>query len=204
MMKITSIKRQVKNAERVSIFVDGKYEFSLSLDELVKYKLRNGAELDEADIKKFKKISADGKLRARALEWLLNRPHSEREFRDYLYRKKAEKEQIEKLVNEFSSKGYLDNAKFAAWFVELQVRRNKSDRQIRAELFKKGISRELVDEVVGTEENDEISRLKNLVEKKSKLSRYQNDPQKLARYLVGQGFSWQLVKSEIFNNDLDK
>jgi hypothetical protein len=33
-MKITAIKQQVKNPERVSIFVDGKYEFSLSLDEL--------------------------------------------------------------------------------------------------------------------------------------------------------------------------
>jgi regulatory protein len=88
-MKITAIKQQVKNPERVSIFVDGKYEFSLSLDELVKYKLKNNQELDKANVKKFKKISADGKLRARALEWLLNRPHSEREFRDYLYRKKS-------------------------------------------------------------------------------------------------------------------
>jgi hypothetical protein len=58
-MKITAIKQQVKNPERVSIFVDGKYEFSLSLDELVKYKLKNNQELDKADVKKFKKISAD-------------------------------------------------------------------------------------------------------------------------------------------------
>ena len=35
MMKITAIKAQVKNPERVSIFVDDKYSFSLSLDELV-------------------------------------------------------------------------------------------------------------------------------------------------------------------------
>ena len=78
-MKITAIKAQVKNPERVSIFVDDKYSFSLSLDELVKYKIKNGAELDKADIKKYKKLSDDGKLRARSLEWLLNRPHSIRE-----------------------------------------------------------------------------------------------------------------------------
>jgi hypothetical protein len=77
-MKITSIKQQVRSPERVSIFVDGKYEFSLSLDELVKYKLKNDQALDKLDVKKFKKISEDGKLRARALEWLINRPHSER------------------------------------------------------------------------------------------------------------------------------
>jgi regulatory protein len=196
-MKITSIKQQIKNPERVSIFVDGKYEFSLSLDELVKYKLKNNDEFSAADVKKFKKISADGKLRARALEWLMNRPHSEREFRDYLYKKKVEPEQIESLVNEFTEKGYLNNAKFAEWFTELQSRRGKSDRAIRAELFKKGIGRELVDETLEAGAGDEVERLKIMIEKKQKLSRYKNDPQKLAKYLTSQGFSWAIVKEEL-------
>jgi regulatory protein len=196
-MKITSIKQQVKNTERVSIFVEGKYEFSLSLDELVKYKLKNNDELDKDDIKKYKKISADGKLRMRALEWLMNRPHSEREFRDYLYRKKAEPEQIDGLVNEFTEKAYLDNTKFAGWFTELQSRRGKSDRAIRAELFKKGIDRETADETLKAAAGDETGRLKVMIEKKRGLSRYKNDPQKLMQYLVGQGFNWQMVKQAL-------
>ncbi len=196
-MKITSIKQQVKNPERVSIFVDGKYEFSLSLDELVKYKLKNNDELDKADVKKYKKISADGKLRARALEWLMNRPHSERELRDYLYKKKVEPEQIDSLSAEFIEKGYLDNAKFAAWFSELQARRGKSDRAIRSELFRKGIDRELADEMLRSEVGDETERLRAIIEKKNKLSSYRNEPRKLAKYLVSQGFSWQSVKVEL-------
>ncbi len=203
-MKITSIKQQIKNPERVSIFVDGKYEFSLSLDELVKYKLKNDDELDKADVKRFKKISADGKLRGRALEWLMNRPHSEREFRDYLYRKKVESEQIDSLVNEFTEKGYLDNAKFAAWFTELQARRSKSDRAIRSELFKKGIGREVVDEVIEDGAGSESKRLRAVIEKKRKLSRYQKDPQKLMQYLVSQGFSWQSVKEELASNQSEE
>jgi regulatory protein len=200
-MKITAIKQQVKNPERVSVFVDGKYEFSLSLDELVKYKLKNDAELDESDVKKYKKISADGKLRMRTLEWLLNRPHSERELRDYLYRKKVEPEQIESLVDEFTDRKYLDNAKFAEWFTELQGRRGKSDRAIRSELFKKGISRELADEILGAAAGDENQRLKAMIDKKRRLSRYKNDPDKLARYLISQGFSWQDVKKELASTD---
>jgi regulatory protein len=203
-MKITAIKQQIKNQERVSIFVDGKYEFSLSLDELVKYKLKNNDELGEADVKKFKKISADGKLRARALEWLMNRPHSEREFRDYLYRKKVEPEQIDSLVNEFTEKGYLDNAKFAAWFTELQARRGKSDRAIRSGLFKKGIGREAADEVLDEGADDETERLKAMIAKKQKLSRYKNDPQKLMQYLVGQGFSWQSVKEQLRSDEAEE
>ncbi len=203
-MKITALKQQVKNPERVSVFIDGKYSFSLSLDELLSQRLKNNDELAEEDIKRLKKLSADGKLRGRALEWLMNRPHSEREFRDYLYRKKAEPEQIDGLVDELTEKGYLDNAKFAVWFSELQARRNKSDRQIKAELFKKGIGREVVAETMEQSEGDETERLKLLIEKKSKLSRYQNDPQKLAKYLTSQGFSWQAVKQALnyeYNED---
>jgi regulatory protein len=202
-MKITSIKQQVKNPERVSIFIDNKYSFSFSLDELVKYKIKKDDELGTADIKKYKKISSDGKLRGRALEWLMNRPHSEREFRDYLYRKKAEPEQIENLVNEFTEKGYLDNAKFAAWFSELQARRGKSNRAIRAELFKKGINRETADDIFEESAGDETERLKAVIEKKQKLSRYKADPQKLIQYLVAQGFSWQDVKEALASGQPD-
>lgn len=198
-MKITAIKQQVKDPERVSVFIDGNYEFSLSLDELLKEKLKNGDELEKPDIKRLKKISADGKLRMWALEWLLNRPHSEREFRDYLYRKKAEAEQIDSLVKEFTDKGYLDNAKFARWFTELLARRGKSDPAIRAELFKKGIDREIVEEIISVGAGDEAARLKLMIEKKQNLARYKNDPEKLKRYLVGQGFSWVDVKDALNN-----
>jgi regulatory protein len=196
-MTITSIKQQIKNQERVSIFVDGKYSFSLSLDELLKYKLKNGDELSPADIKKYKKQSADGKLRMRALEWLINRPHSEREFRDYLYRKKADKDQIDQLIDEFTEKGYLDNAKFALWFTELQTRRGKSDRAIRSELSKKGVGRETADQILQQNESDEIERLRATIAKRTKISRYKNDPLKLAKYLTSQGFNYQLVKDEL-------
>lgn len=198
-MKITAIKQQIKNPERVSVFVDSDYEFSLSLDELLKEKLKNGDELSATDIKRLKKISADGKLRARALEWLLNRPHSEREFRDYLYRKKAEPEQIDGFVNEFAKKGYLDNTKFSAWFIELLMRKGKSNRAIQSELFKKGIGREVVEELMAEGAGDETARLKEIIAKKQKLTRYQKDPQKLKQYLVRQGFRYDLI-NETLNN----
>lgn len=200
-MKITALKQQIKNPQRVSVFVDEKYSFSLSLDELVKYKLKKDNELSQADVKKFKKLSADGKLRARALEWLLNRPHSIREFKDYLYRKKADPDTTQSLVTEFSSRKYLDDAKFGEWLVELQERRGKSNLAIRAELFKKGVDREVVEQILEGQADDETERLKVIIEKKQKLSRYKNDPQKLMQYLVAQGFSWQLIKEQLAKND---
>lgn len=197
-MKITSIKQQAKNPERVSVFIDGKYEFSLTLDELLQQKLKNSDELDKVDVKRLKKVSVDGKLRIRAMEWLLNRPRSSREFRDYLYRKKAEPELIESFIKEFSDKGYLDDKKFGLWSIELQKRRGKSNRAIRAELFKKGIGRELIEELL-SDEDDETERMKVVIEKKGRLPRYRNDPQKLKQYLARQGFSYDLINKVVKN-----
>jgi len=192
-VKISAIKQQVKNPERVSIFVDGKYAFSLSLDELVAEKVKNGQELDQAELRRLKKLSDDGKLRTRALAWLLNRPHSERELRDYLRRKKAEEELTERLVGDLTKKGYVDDQKYARWLVELRSRAGKSNRAIRSELFSKGVSREVIDEVLKASNNEE-QRLKKLVAKKRQSLRYKNDDLKLAKYLTSQGFSYGLVR----------
>ena len=196
-MNVTAIKQQAKNPERVSIFLNGKYGFSLSLNELATEKLKNGDEVDKANLVRLKKVSEDGKLRARALEWLLNRPHSTREFKDYMFRKKANPSLTESLELEFSQKGYLDDISYGAWLVGLRQRAGKSNRAITAELFKKGLSRQDVARVMEGQEESEYERLKLLISKKSRLPRYQNDPQKLAKYLVSQGFSWQDVKEAL-------
>ena len=196
-MKITAIKQQVKNPERASIFLDNKYAFSLTLNELVSEKLKIGTELDDAEQKRLKKLSDDGKLRMRALEWVLARPRSEREFKNYMFRKKAEPEMTERLITEFTDRGYLDERRFAEWLSELRKRKGKSDRAIRSELAGKGIDREIADEAVLN--GDELTRLKELVDKKGKLPRYKADPQKFMQYLARQGFSYDDIKT-VLNN----
>lgn len=198
-MKITSIKQQVKNADRASVYVEGTYSFSLHLNELVTEKLRIGQELDEAELKRLKKLSEDGKLRARVLEWLLNRPRSQKELREYLYRKKVEPEQSEALASEMSARGYQDDRRFGEWLVELRRRGGKSERAVRAELGRKGIGRELANELV-TGGDNETDRLRQLLAKKRQIARYRADPQKLMAYLARQGFSYDDIK-RVMNED---
>jgi|SRR5579862_720868 len=196
-MKITALKQQIKNPQRVSVFVDEKYSFSLSLDELVKYRLKNSDDLSGADVKKFKRISEDGKLKARALAWVLNRPHSVREFRDYMRRKKADESLTQDLIEEFNSRKYLDDEHYAKWLYEMRARASKSDRAIRAELASKGVDREMASQLLEEQGGDEAERLRELIAKKKKLSRYQNDQTKLIQYLTSQGFSYSLVKQAL-------
>jgi regulatory protein len=206
-MKITAIKAQIKSPDRVSIFVDGKYSFSLTLDQLLEQKLKNNIELDENNIKQLKKLSDEGKLKQRTLEWVLGRPHSTREFRDYLYRKQADKDLIEAWVTEFCTKNYLNDEQFARWFAENRRRKNKSSRAISAELYSKGIPTQTIHSIVkeleakdSDTEKTEIEALQELVNKLRTRPRY-HDEQKLKTYLVSKGFSYNDIKQVLTNSD---
>jgi regulatory protein len=126
----------------------------------------------------------------------MGRPHSTREFRDYLYRKKAEKDLIEKLVEEFTEKKYLNDENFARWFAELRARKNKSARAIKSELASKGISPDTIQSVVtelGTDEGEKEALIK-LVNKLSTRPRYAADPNKLTANLISKGFRYSDIK----------
>ena len=200
-MKITSIKQQIKNPERASLFVDGKYSFSLTLNDLVAEKLKINQEITDADLKRLVKLSEDGKLKARVLEWLLNRPRSSRELSDYLYRKKADPDQSEMLTEYFRGKGYLDDEVYAKWLIDMRRRGGKSDRIIRGELAKKGVDRSIVQEVMSQHEGNERALLRQLVEKKRHLSRYKNDEQKFKMFLLRQGFNYDDIKAVLSGED---
>ncbi len=199
-MKITSIKQQLKNPERVSIFIDSKYSFSLTLDQLLTEKIKKDDEIDEVRLESLKKLSDEGKLRARALEWIMGRPHSTRELRDYLYRKKASPDLITALIEEFTSKNYLSDENFARWFADMRLRKNKSMRAISSELASKGVSTSIIQSTLSSLESTDEDALSNLVNKLRTRSRYQ-DSVKLTRYLISKGFSYADVSVAIKKNN---
>jgi regulatory protein len=79
-MKVTEIKAQIKRAGRFSIFVDGKYSFSLSDLALLEQKVYVGQEVEASDVMKLKQISSDDKLYGNTLHYLAMRPRSEWEI----------------------------------------------------------------------------------------------------------------------------
>jgi regulatory protein len=84
---VTDIKQAIKNPNRANIFINNKYSFSLDISQLSDNPLKIGQTLTAPELDHFKKLSSLGKLYARALEYALTRPRSEKEVRDYLLRK---------------------------------------------------------------------------------------------------------------------
>ena len=198
--EITDIKSCVKNQNRVNIFIDGEFSFSLDIAQVVDFHLKVGKKLEPEEVEKLKRASAYGKLYSSTLEWVLMRPRSIKETRDHLknklfklkidnkrreenrermktdpeFKKLARdykihtrerevfaEEDIEKVISALIEKDYLDDRKFATWFIENRfASKGISQIRLRQELTKKGIDSKLIDELLENSARNEADEIK--------------------------------------------
>lgn len=207
-MKITALKTQVRDKGRVNVFVDGVYRFSLDINQVAELGIRSGKEYSEEELAELENESQFGKLYTRSLEYVFTRPRSQREMRDYLYRKTRDtrtkegtikkgvsKELTERVFDRLSDKGYLDDEKFAAFWVENRnVRKGSSLRKLQAELQAKGVNSSIISQVLAQTDRSDEEEIQKIIAKKAR--RY-DDENKLIAYLMRQGFSYDSVKSAL-------
>lgn len=196
--KITDLKQGVRNPDRVNVYVDGRFSFSLDISQVVDFGIKIGLEVTDEQVAEFKRASEFGKLYQRALEWVLVRPRSIRETNDYLYKKifekKLDKNYIDRIIEKLKDKKYLDDHKFAEYYVENRfVKKGVSLKRLKMELMKKGVSKEIIEEVLADSDRNDEEELKKIIAKK----RAKYDDEKLTAYLVRQGFQYDLVRESV-------
>ena len=197
-MKITSIQVQLKNSGRYSVFVEGKYAFSLSADALLDSRLVSGQDVSESDIYRYKKLSAEDKAFNLTLAYVARRMRSEGELADYLKRKAYAPELANQIIDKLKKMHFVNDEEFAKrWVENRRLLKATSLKKLRLELRQKKVSSETIQKVLEDDETDELSVLRALVQKKQKLSKYREDPQKLIRYLASQGFGYGDIKQAL-------
>ncbi len=196
-MKITAIKQQVKRQDRYSLYIDGKYNFSLSENDLIGSGLGIGQELSEQDLQSYKDQSALGKAYDRALNLISHRPRSEKELRDYLKRKDYDESQIKSVMALLTERGYVNDQDFAQrWVATRRLLKLTSQRRLHAELRQKGIASDIIAQVLADDETDQSQVLRDLVARKRQQTKYQDDL-KLMQYLARQGFPYDEIKTAL-------
>lgn len=196
-MKITDIKQQVKKIDRYSIYIDEKYSFSLSANELLNQHLSIGKEFDKSQYNELQQKALEDKAYMRALDLLARRPRSIWEMEQYLERKSYNNNIIKKILNKMSKRGLLDDKKFAkSWVADRRNLKSISKRRLLQELQQKHISSQIITEVLAQDQTDELEVLKTVIEKKRSQNRYK-DNKKLMQYLLRQGFSYNDVVSVV-------
>ena len=209
-MKITAITAQQKDKNRVNIMVDGHYRFSLDIYQYADLGIRIGKEYTDEELTELETESQFGKMYARALEYCLMRPHSAREMRDYLYRKTREQKVrnrktgdiitkpgvstsiTERVFVRLVDKGYIDDEKFAHYWVENRnMTKGSSARKLQSELQSKGVERSIIERLLDASSRTDSSELQKIITKKQ--ARYP-DKQKFMQYLARQGFGYDDIK----------
>lgn len=200
MAKITSIKQQ-KDKNRVNVYVDGAFRFGIDLENFVKLNLRVEQELTEEEIEKITGKAEFQKVLNRAIDFAMRRPRSKKEIVDWLRRKKVEEGFYEGVLEKLKYFDFLDDEKFAKWWVEQRVNfRPKTKRILNQELRIKGIDKDVIDKVLEeTEINEDEIALKELQKKAYKWKGLDKSvaKKKMYEFLARHGFGWDIVKESV-------
>jgi len=224
---VSKITQQVKRQDRYSVYVNGAYSFSLHEHQLAGSKLRNGVVLTKDELENFANESQFGKAYERALNYVMIRPRSEKEIKEYLTRtflypkpkvftdksgqrhikpqivdKEQTRHMINRVVERLQEKGYINDESFArAWVQSRQLTKKTSIRKLQQELQHKGVGSEIIATVLQKQNENELQNLRDLIKNKKRLPKYQ-DKVKLMQYLARQGFRYDDIKENLDSGDL--
>lgn len=190
-VKITALVRQEKRPNRVNVFVDDSFGFAMNLTQIADEGLHKGQIITEAQLAGYHQAADDYLLNDRVEAWALRRHHSLKEIQRYLKRilktEKARQEALEYL----SDHGYVDDQRFAEFWVEYRRRRFSSNLIIRAELSSRGVDSQIIDRLIANA--DEVTAIREIIAKKAHLPQY-STKRKLMAYLARKGFSYSDIK----------
>jgi regulatory protein len=198
-MQVTSIKSQINKSNRLSIFIDGEYVFSLSETALLDSKLVAGQELDAAELEKFKKQSTDDLLYQKAFAYAALRMRSEWEVSSYIQRHGGSDNIIRYSINKLRELNVINDERYTRIYIEdRQNLHPSSRRKLVLELQKRHISGDVIKHVTSddVELADECAALQTIITKMRKQARYK-DNLKLMQYLSRQGFSYTDIKTAL-------
>lgn len=192
---ITAITVQERNPERVNVYLNGQYAFSL--DAIMAARLRPGQHLMADDVSQLQADDAISKAFDRAVRYLGSRPRSIQEVRRKLQDNDVAPTVIEIVIHRLQDMGYVDDAAFARFW--LQNRDAHSPRgltALRYELRQKGIEDAIIQTVLDDFDTSDAA----LRAARQKVRSYQHIDdertfrQKLSGYLLRRGFNYDVVQ----------
>ncbi len=195
-MKITNIEPQ-KNKNRVNIYVDDVFSIGIAEELRFKHKLEVGMEVDDDFIKDVLQSEEQNKVINYALNLLSYRQRSEKEMYNALKRKNFEDYYIKNAMNYCRENRYLDDKTFTESFIRDKINLSKfGPERIRYELILKGIPKNIIDDLLILDYDEQYESAMNLALKK--LSSYKKDDRnsiyrKLSGFLQRKGYSYDII-----------
>lgn len=137
-----------KKRDKIILSFDDSDNLEIYYDVYLTLSLFKGDEITSQKINEIKLTNVEFEVKNSAFRYLSNRNHSAFELKTKLKKRGFDSETIQKVILELRDKKYLDDYTFAENFVRNRVERRKEGIvKITSELYKKGITREIIAEV---------------------------------------------------------
>ena len=134
--------------------------------------------------------------------------HCEQEMRDKLKRWELDTAAADRIIARLQKERYIDDARYARAFVKDKIRYNKwGRRKVEQALWQKRIADDIRQQVLGEiDGNEYLDVLRPLLKQKRRTTKAENDyalNQKLVRFALGRGFTFDLIRQCLDVNDDD-
>ena len=193
---ITDIQAQKRNRNRVNIFLDGQYAFSL--DRMAAAWLTVGRQLSVEDISRLQEKDEFQVALNRALHFLSYRARSNQEMQTYLQNKGYETGLIDRVIAKLTEERLIDDLDFAQNWVDNRERfRPRSQSLMRLELRQKGVAESEIEQALQISDLDDFALAMKAGKKLSRRYQLLDKPEydrKLAAALQRRGFSYSVVR----------
>jgi regulatory protein len=192
--RITALKYQVRDRERVSVYLDGHFAFGVP--ELVAAGLKVGQVLSDDQVKELTERGDTEQAYNSALSYLSYRPRSRAELVTYLRRHGAGDDQVEAVVQRLEQAGLSGDEAFASFWVENRERfRPRGPAALRHELRAKGVESEAI--AAALETLDIADGAYRAADRKARQLRGVDRVtffRKLGEFLARRGFTYEVAK----------
>lgn len=205
MRVITAITPQVKDAKRCNIFLDGEFFCGMTLEAVMKNRLRVGTSVTEEQLEQIQLQNERSAALDKALNHLTASVKTVKQIRDFLRDKGYTPAVINYVVDKLKEYGFLSDEDYARRFTETYSSK-KGVKLMRVELRRKGVAEEIVDGVlddVGSQVEAAVVLAKKYMKgKEADLKTVQ----KLYRHLLSKGFTYDDARTAVLsvtNEDLE-
>lgn len=195
-MEITDIAPLDK--KRRKVYIDGQYAFPLYVSELRKYNIEAGAVLEENVYDDICSLLMR-RVRERILYLIADYDRSEQNIRQKISMAGYRGSFVDDAIDSLKEYGYIDDLRFARYYAEsMRDTKGRSAFAISRSLYEKGISRDVIDTVMGELDIDEEAQILKALSSKGYNEENirqidDKERQKLISFLMRKGFSYDLI-----------
>ncbi len=181
--------------KKYKVYLNDELAFELYKSEIKSCNLVKGMELGEELYHKILQEIVGKRAKKRAMHILEKRDKTEQQLRDKLLENRYPSQVVESAIDYVKSYGYIDDVSYAKRYIEYRSR-NKSRKQLKMELYAKGISNEIIAEIFEGMEDGETETIKSLILKKSREPWLlgQEEQRKLKMSLMRKGFAYSEIE----------